>query len=320
LDVWRQIESFAGYAFSKGHSASYAVESYQSLYLKAHYPLEYMTATINNFGGYYRTEIYVHEARRFGAEIEAPSVNHGSYECVLSGNTLILGFNLVAGIEASLVLKIFEERDRAGEFRDFEDFVRRVHVPLEQTSLLIRIGALRDFPEKRKELLWKAHFHHHKNPQRDRSIELFEVRSRHFELPDLEEQEEEASFEQMELMGFPLCNPFRLLQSVLPAQHVKAVEMESLLGMTVELFGYLVAIKQSKTAKGALMNFGTFIDVNGDTIDTVHFPESVRRFPFHGKGIYHLRGVVTEEFSYYCLQVGWMQKLPFQQDVRYMEL
>jgi DNA polymerase-3 subunit alpha len=111
-----------------------------------------------------------------------------------------------------------------------------------------------------------------------------------------------------------------LLQSALPAQHVKAAEMESLLGMTVELFGYLVAIKQSKTAKGALMNFGTFIDVNGDTIDTVHFPESVRRFPFHGKGIYHLRGVVTEEFSYYCLQVGWMQKLPFQQDVRYMEL
>ena len=149
---------------------------------------------------------------------------------------------------------------------------------------------------------------------------MFEVRSRHFELPDLEEQEEEASFEQMELMGFPLCNPFRLLQAALPAQHVKAVEMESLLGMTVELFGYLVAIKQSKTAKGALMNFGTFIDVNGDTIDTVHFPESVRRFPFHGKGIYRLRGIVTEEFSYYCLQVGWMQKLPFQQDVRYMEL
>ena len=61
-------------------------------------------------------------------------------------------------------------------------------------------------------------------------------------------------------------------------------------------------------------------DENGDTIDTVHFPESVRRFPFHGKGIYCLRGIVTEEFSYFCLQVGWMQKLPFQQDVRYMEL
>lgn len=50
LDVWRQIESFAGYAFAKGHSASYAVESYQSLYLKCYYPLEYMVATINNGG------------------------------------------------------------------------------------------------------------------------------------------------------------------------------------------------------------------------------------------------------------------------------
>ncbi|HAR22188.1 MAG TPA: hypothetical protein DCR47_06455, partial [Cryomorphaceae bacterium] len=54
-DIWRQIESFAGYAFAKGHSASYAVESYQSLYLKAHYPLEYMVAVINNFGGFYST-------------------------------------------------------------------------------------------------------------------------------------------------------------------------------------------------------------------------------------------------------------------------
>ncbi|MCF8366000.1 MAG: PHP domain-containing protein, partial [Bacteroidales bacterium] len=54
-EVWRQVESFAGYAFSKAHSASYAVESFQSLYLKAHYPLEFMTAVINNFGGYYKT-------------------------------------------------------------------------------------------------------------------------------------------------------------------------------------------------------------------------------------------------------------------------
>ena len=58
-EVWRQIESFAGYAFAKGHSASYAVESYQSLYLKAHYPLEYMVATINNGGGFYLSLIHI---------------------------------------------------------------------------------------------------------------------------------------------------------------------------------------------------------------------------------------------------------------------
>ena len=74
-EIWRQIESFAGYAFAKGHSASYAVESYQSLFLKAYYPLEYMVATLNNFGGFYRPEYYVHEARMYGATIHPPSVN-----------------------------------------------------------------------------------------------------------------------------------------------------------------------------------------------------------------------------------------------------
>ncbi|MEQ9567941.1 MAG: hypothetical protein RLN85_19385, partial [Pseudomonadales bacterium] len=73
-EIWFQVESFAGYAFSKGHSASYAVESYQSLFLKAHYPLEYMVATINNGGGFYSSEFYFHEARMWGATIHAPCI------------------------------------------------------------------------------------------------------------------------------------------------------------------------------------------------------------------------------------------------------
>ncbi|MCH2223848.1 MAG: PHP domain-containing protein, partial [Crocinitomicaceae bacterium] len=56
-EVWRQTESFAGYAFAKGHSASYAVESYQCLFLKAYFPLEFLVATINNYGGFYSTEL-----------------------------------------------------------------------------------------------------------------------------------------------------------------------------------------------------------------------------------------------------------------------
>ena len=57
-EVWRQIESFAGYSFSKAHSASYAVESFQSLFLKAYFPLEFQVAVINNFGGFYPTWVY----------------------------------------------------------------------------------------------------------------------------------------------------------------------------------------------------------------------------------------------------------------------
>ncbi|MBM3160186.1 MAG: DNA polymerase III subunit alpha [Bacteroidetes bacterium] len=318
-DVWRQIESFAGYAFSKGHSASYAVESYQSLYLKAYYPLEYMTATINNFGGYYRTEIYVHEARRFGAKIEAPSVNFGAFECTLIGQRLIIGFNLVAGIEVRLIQQLMEERGRRGVFLDFDDLMRRLVIPLEQLSLMIRIGALRDFPESRKELLWKAHFYHHSIVKKPKLPELFAVTEKQFKLPVLDEQLHEQAFEQLELLGFPLCNPFDLLAYPLPS-HTLASEMPNKFSAVVEMYGYLVTIKNSKTASGTVMNFGTLIDKNGDTIDSVHFPESVRKYPFFGKGVYFLKGRITEEFGYYCLEVGEMRKIPFKEDVRFEEL
>ena len=69
-EVWDQIKSFAGYAFAKGHSASYAVESYQSLFLKCYFPIEFMVAVLNNGGGFYSTEHYLHEAKMQGATIK----------------------------------------------------------------------------------------------------------------------------------------------------------------------------------------------------------------------------------------------------------
>lgn len=317
-DIWRQIESFAGYAFSKGHSASYAVESYQSLYLKAHYPLEYMTACINNFGGYYRTEVYVHEARTWGATILAPSLNFGGYECLLRGKELILGFILVSGLEGKIILKALEERRRNGLFRNFEDLMKRCLIPLEQLVLIIRIGGLRDFPEGRKELLWKAHLYHNKVKDKEPVPLLFEPERKQFDLPKLSDQELELAFEQMELLGFPLCNPFDLL-SIQPPAHTMAREIFQYLGLRITTYGYLVALKGSYTSKGDAMYFGTFIDRNGDILDTVHFPEVARRYPFYGKGVYRIVGVISEEFGYYSIEVGEMEKQHFMEDVRFSE-
>jgi DNA polymerase III alpha subunit len=92
-EVWRQIASFSGYSFSKAHSASFAVESYQSLYLKTYYPMEFMVGVINNFGGFYRTPFYFHELKKAGAALHPPCVNHsdtytnimGTDVCILSG-------------------------------------------------------------------------------------------------------------------------------------------------------------------------------------------------------------------------------------------
>ncbi len=316
--IWMQIESFAGYAFSKGHSASYAVESYQSLYLKAHYPLEYMTACINNFGGYYRTEVYVHEARIWGATILAPSLNEGDYLCILKGKQLLLGFILVSGIEYTVIQKALNERRRNGNYRNFEDLINRVYIPLEQLSLIIRIGGLRDFPETRKELLWKAHLYHNKGKKDEHIPSLFETSRKTYQLPSLDEGKLELAFEQMELLGFPLCNPFDLLKKE-PETHVLGSVIIKCLGSKIKTYGYLIALKQSKTSKGERMCFGTFIDREGTIIDTVHFPELTRKYPFYGKGIYLLEGVVTEEFGYYTIEVSRMFKEAFIEDVRFSE-
>jgi DNA polymerase-3 subunit alpha len=317
-DVWRQIESFAGYAFSKGHSASYAVESYQSLYLKAHYPLEYMTATINNFGGYYRTEVYVHEARKWGAIIEPPCINEGSFECVLKGNRLILGCMLVDSIEAKVVSIILKERYANGVFKDFDDLIKRAEIPLEQLILLIRISALRTFTEKKKNLLWKAYQYHQKEPVKRQRLTLFEEKTVQYSLPLLEEDELESAFEEIELLGFPLRNPFDLIAESFE-RPIFFDSIQNYLGQRIETLGYLVAIKKSITNRGEAMFFGTFIDIQGNTLDTVHFPESGRKYPFRGKGIYRLKGIVTEEFGFYTLEVGEMDRISMVQDVRYKD-
>jgi DNA polymerase-3 subunit alpha len=104
--VWLEIESFSGYSFAKGHSASYAVESYQSLYLKAHYPLEFMVGVINNFGGFYKTEFYFHEARMNGGHIEAPCVNNSEHLTTLYDDHIYIGFIHIKSLETKIAQSI----------------------------------------------------------------------------------------------------------------------------------------------------------------------------------------------------------------------
>ena len=320
-EIWRQIESFAGYAFAKGHSASYAVESYQSLYLKAYFPLEYMVATINNFGGFYATEIYVHEARMLGGEIEPPSMNFGEWETTIFGKLIYLGFNLLAGIESKIIGSLLLEREN-GKFLGLDNLLDRIFVPLDQLCLLIRIGAFRDFQEPKTAMLWRAHFYHNKSkaPQVSNTLfsgEVAKVKT-NFNLPNFHHEVLEDAFEQLELLNFTLCSPFDLLASKLPL-HALVTDLMNSLGLRIMCYVYLVTAKRTKTSTNEYMYFGTFLDQKGETLDTVHFPEVARRFPFQGKGIYQITGVVVEEFGYYTVEVGEMRKLPYCEDMRYTE-
>ncbi|RZK15467.1 MAG: DNA polymerase III subunit alpha, partial [Pedobacter sp.] len=102
-EVWRQISSFAGYSFSKAHSASFAVESYQSLYLKTYYPKEFMVAVLNNYGGFYSRWVYVHELQKTGAKVHLPCVNRSDETVNINGNDAFLGFVGIQGLENKFI-------------------------------------------------------------------------------------------------------------------------------------------------------------------------------------------------------------------------
>jgi len=318
-DVWRQIESFAGYAFAKGHSASYAVESYQSLYLKAYYPLEYMVATINNGGGFYRVELYAHEAFMNGGDVQPPCVNQSEYLCTIYGKTIFMGLGFINEMEKGTSEAILSERLENGTFMSFDNFLKRVQISLDQLSLLIKIGAFRFTSQTKKELLWEAHFqlgnHKKTNPVRM----LFDPEVKRFALPPLSYDALEDTFDQIDLLGFAIGNPFVLLKEQFIAGEVLVRKMKLYQNKTVKMVGYLIHIKTTITSGGKKMQFGTWLDRDGYFIDSTHFPPVVAKYPFRGKGIYELTGKIVAEFDFLSLEMTSMRKLQYVHDPRYAE-
>jgi DNA-directed DNA polymerase III PolC len=315
-EVWRQIESFAGYSFSKAHSASYAVESFQSLYLKAHFPLEFMVAVINNFGGFYRTWVYVHEARRYGATIQLPCVNKSNYKTTIYGSEIYIGFIHIQSIEEKLARAIETIRNNDGPFSDLNDFVTRVCPGLEQVILLIKAGALRFTCKKKAVLLWEAHMMMNKNKQ-EQIKPLFPSPVRNFTLPDLEQGKLEDAYDEIELFGFPVSMSwFDMLETSFRGD-IPACEMIRHIGKKLRMVGHLVTIKYIKTVKKEWMNFGCFIDPEGNFFDTTHFAQSLKNYPFRGSGTYLILGKVVEEFGFPSLEVEKLAKLPVKPDHRY---
>src|SRR5688572_33310785 len=127
-----------------------------------------MVGVINNFGGFYSTEYYVHEPRMCGAKIEAPCVNHSLNLTTIYGDNIYLGFIHIQSLERSVAHQIMEERSRNGLFQGLEDFVERVPIGREQLDLLIRIGAFRWTGRSKCELMWQKYAVH--NPQAKQTI------------------------------------------------------------------------------------------------------------------------------------------------------
>jgi len=276
-----------------------------------------MVAVINNFGGYFKTWVYVNELKRQGGIVHLPCVNRSKIKTSITGKDVFLGFVHLQNLEKDLTERIIEERERGGEYRDIPDFLNRIPAGTEQMVILIRIGAFRFTGKTKKELLWEAHLLSGRHTVKENNGKLFPVRTKKFTLPELEQSADEDAYDEMELLGFQASfSPFGLLVTSFRGE-IKAREMLAHVGKKVRMVGNLATIKYVRTIKHEWMHFGTFLDVDGEFFDVVNFPASLKKYPYKGKGIYLLLGVITEEMGFPGMTVEKMAKLPFRPDPRY---
>ncbi|MES2565465.1 MAG: DNA polymerase III subunit alpha [Bacteroidota bacterium] len=315
-EVYRQIESFAGYSFCKAHSASYAVESYQSLYLKVYHPIEFMVSAVNNFGGFYRTEIYLHEAKMAGAIIHNTCVNISKNDTIVIGKDVYIGFVHIKSLDQSVVRILLEEREVNGLFLSLEDFINRVPIGIETIQTLIFIGAFRFTGKSKNELILAARLILVNFKPENRSLMLLQEPVKEYKLPQLERSEFEDAFDEIEILGFTVsCSPFDLLQTNYRG-HVLAKDLLNHHKKEVKMLAYLVSRKQVPTKSGD-MYFGTWIDSEGEFFDTAHFANCLAKYPFQGGGCYLLLGIVEVDFHFPTITISKMAKLPFIADPRY---
>jgi DNA polymerase-3 subunit alpha len=163
--VWTDWEAFAQYAFNKSHSTCYAFVAYQTAYLKAHYPSEYMSAVLNHAGSIEKITFFMEECKRMGIKVLGPDINESikGFSPNMKGE-IRFGLGGLKGVGENAIENIIEER-KNGQFADIFDFIKRVNqrtVNKKSLESLAYSGAFDCFPE-----LHRAQYFH--IPEGDRS-------------------------------------------------------------------------------------------------------------------------------------------------------
>ena len=244
--------------------------------------------------------------------MEAPEINESGHLTSIRGSVIYLGWVHIKGLEKRVIQDLIASRAQLGPFRSWDDFVHRVSLGLEQAILLIRVGAFRNLGLQKKPLLWEAHARFQGKVSQVVSMEMFADDSADLGvLPELVHDEIEDAFDQWEILGFPLCSPFDLVDE-LPETLLDA----DLCYERGDILGYLVTLKPTRTKAGERMYFGYFVDVRGEFFDTLHFPSDLKQYSFRGGGVYWMKGVVMEEFEHRSLRVQALRKLGWRVDPR----
>ncbi len=300
--LWKQIESFAGYAFCKAHSASFALLSFQVAYLKAHYPAEFMAGVLNNGGGYYSTAVYITETQRIGLKLLLPDVNESMYGYVGKNQEIRIGFIAIKNFEESLAEIIVDERNENGKYVSLIDFLSRTRLGHERTEALIKCGAMDCFGLTRPSLLRLLDLYFKNKKILDAyNNDLFVNETIKLEkeiVTQTDFSQEEKSLYEYELFGYMISqHPLQFFDAAVTAKDIiKSADMFKYHNRKIKMIGWYMTSKRIKTSKGDIMKFLSLEDLTG-TFEAVIFPKAYSQFAelTMSMGPYVIEGKVDAE-------------------------
>jgi DNA-directed DNA polymerase III PolC len=307
--IWEQILSFAGYSFCKPHSASYALVSCKSAYLKANYPAEFMAAVISNQGGYYSPFAYISEARRLGLQVLPPDINASALPYSGGGREIQVGLMQIQGLAKKAVDHLLAERERNGPFAGFQDVLRRTAVDPSNVMLLVKAGCFDTLEgrDRRPALLWELLAH--KNHFDSNGCGMLFEESQPPAIAPPAYDDKTILRQEVETLGLLLsCHPLTLhRREIARIKPVPARDLNSWVGRYVTLIGWWVTGKTVQDKNGRPMEFVTFEDTTA-IYDATFFPKAYEKFCriLSRSQPYLLKGKVEMEFGVATLNVEWV--------------
>ncbi len=289
-EIFDLMAKFAEYGFNKSHSAAYALVAYQTAYLKAHYPQEFMAALLtSDMGNSDKVMRYISECREKGIEVLPPDVNRSGWEFTVEGEDppkIRYGLGAIKNVGRGAVEAILEARQE-GPFRDLFDFLERVdsrRVNRKVVESLIKAGAFGSTGAKRSQLMAvlseAIELSSKGRGRKGQQSSLFgPMETPKRELPEMEEWPEGQLLQaEKEAFGFyftshPLKGYEAQLQERVSSSIDALVELEA--GGRVKVGGMVVASREIRTKKGDRMAVLQLEDLKG-RVEVVVFPDLFR--------------------------------------------
>ncbi len=296
--IFDEMAEFAKYAFNKSHAAAYAVVSYQTAYLKAYYPAEFMAATLNSFlGNLDKIPDYIEECKRLNIQILKPDINKSYTKFTVDNEKIRFGLGSIKNVGTAAVDEIVEERTKNGEFKDFADFCERIKdlsVNKKCVESLTKAGAFDNFEQTRSTLIasYETIIDTISNSDKksfDGQVSMFdltpvenkkidEIKYNYTILPEYTEKE--MLFMEKEMLGIYISgHPLEKIKSQIELQTtINTYQMKKInsdieeTGMSefednqfVKYAGIVTSVKKKYTKTNKLMAFITVEDMYGPT-------------------------------------------------------